>query len=175
LAGKGGVSIYWAVHKATSYLEENMALKRWMYRGGRPDKLTKIINWGWAILHSLGIWPNYLVTLEIVGRRSGKRVSFPLAMTVLNGERYLVSMIGENTSWVRNVRAAEGKAILRHGVTEQILLEEVNVKQRAPILKAFLGRAPGARPHIPVSKNAPISEFEKINAKYPVFRIKTPK
>lgn len=150
-----------------------MALKRWMYRGGRPNKLTKIINRGWALIHSLGIFPNYLVTLEVVGRQSGKTISFPLAMTVMNGEKYLVSMLGEETNWVRNVRAAQGKARLRHGRSEPVLLEEVDVRQRAPILKAFLQYAPGARPHIPVSKDAPVSEFEKIASKYPVFRVKT--
>jgi hypothetical protein len=150
-----------------------MAFKRWMYRDGRPHILAKILNRGWAILHSLGIWPNFLVTLEVVGRKSGKMTSFPLALTVMNGERYLVSMLGEETNWVRNVRAAGGKALLRHGISEQVLLEETDVRLRAPILKAYLQHAPGARPHIPVSKDAPIAEFEKISAKYPVFRLKT--
>ena len=144
-----------------------------MYRGGRPNRLTKIINKGWAFIHSLGILPNYLVTLEVVGRQSGKRISFPLAMTVMNGERYLVSMLGENTNWVRNVRTARGEATLRHGIREEVRLEEVDVAQRAPIIKAFLRYAPGARPHIPVDKDAPLMEFEKIAAGYPVFRVKS--
>ena len=150
-----------------------MALKRWMYRGGRPNKLTKIINRGWAIVHSLGISPNFLVTLEVVGRKSGKMTSFPLAMTVMNGERYLVSMLGEETNWVRNVKATGGRARLRHGISEQVLLVEVDVRQRAPILKAYLRLAPGARPHISIRKDAPVSEFEKITSKYPVFRLET--
>ncbi len=149
-----------------------MALKRWMYRGGRPNQLTKIINKGWAFIHSLGIFPNYLVTLEVVGRQSRKTISFPLAMTVMNGERYLVSMLGEEVNWVRNVRAARGRAKLVHGITEEVLLDEVEVTQRAPILKVYLGHAPGARPHIPVDKDAPVSEFEKIAGRYPVFRVK---
>ncbi len=74
------------------------------------------MNKGWALIHSLGIFPNYLVTLEVVGRQSGKIISFPLAMTVMNGERYLVSMLGEGANWVRNVKAAGGKASLRHGI-----------------------------------------------------------
>jgi hypothetical protein len=143
-----------------------------MYRGGRPNLWAKIQNRGWAVIHSLGIFPNYLVTLEVTGRQSGKTISFPLALTVLNGERYLVSMLGEDTNWVQNVRAARGRASLRHGIHEQVLLEEVEVGQRAPILKAFLAHAPGARPHIPVNKDAPLAEFEKIAAKYPVFRLK---
>src|SRR6266540_4564420 len=60
-------------------LEEAVALHRWMYRGGRPNTLAKILNRGSAILHSLGIFPNYFVTLEVVGRKSGKLISFPLA------------------------------------------------------------------------------------------------
>ncbi len=149
-----------------------VAFRRWMYRGGRPNRLAKILNGFSAALHSSGIFPSY-VTLEVMGRKSGKVISFPLVMTVLNGERYLVSMLGEETNWVRNVKAAEGKARLVHGRSEQVLLEEVDVEQRAPILKAYLRIAPGARPHIPVSKDAPISEFEKIAAKYPVFRVET--
>jgi deazaflavin-dependent oxidoreductase (nitroreductase family) len=153
-------------------LEEAVALHRWMYRGGRPNTLAKILNRGSAFLHSLGIFPNYFVTLEVVGRKSGKLIRFPLAMTVIHDERYLVSMLGEETNWVRNVKAAGGKATLRHGQTEHILLEEVDVSQRAPILKAYLHLAPGARPHIALSKDAPLLAFEKIVPKYPVFRVK---
>lgn len=152
-----------------------MALKRWMYRGGHPNRLAKIMNKGWAFIHALGIFPNYLVTLEVTGRQSGKTIDFPLAMTVMNGERYLVSMLGENANWVRNVRAAGGKARLRHGIGEDVFLKEVDVAKRAPILKAFLQHAPGARPHIPVDRDAPLSEFEKIASRYPVFRVNTTK
>jgi hypothetical protein len=153
----------------------NAVLKRWLYQGGHPNPLARLLNRGWAILHALGIFPNYLVTLELLGRQSGKIISFPLAMTVMNGERYLVSMLGEGTNWVRNVRAAGGRAKLRYGKSEEVLLQEVEVSQRAPVLKAFLRHAPGARPHIPVGKDAPVSEFEKIASKYPVFRIKITK
>ena len=148
-----------------------MALKRWMYRGGRPNGLTKLVNKGWAMLHSLGIAPNFMVTLEVVGRQSGKTIGFPLAMVVMNGERYLVSMLGQEANWVKNIRAAGGQASLRHGIREQVVLVEVDASLRAPILKAYLKIAPGARPHIPVDKDAPVAEFEKIAARYPVFKL----
>ena len=148
-----------------------MAYKRWLYRDGRAHLFAKIQNRGWAVLHSLGIAPNFMVTLEVVGRKSGKTISFPLAMTVIAGQRYLVSMLGNEANWVHNVEAAGGKARLRHGRSEAVLLEEVDISQRAPILKAYLQHAPGARPHIPVSKDAPLAEFEKIAPQYPVFRV----
>ncbi len=150
-----------------------MTFARWMYRGRRPNLLARMLNRGSAIVHSLGISPNYLVTLEVVGRKSGKTIGFPLVMTVMHGERYLVAMLGEQTNWVQNVRAAGGRATLRHGITEQVRLEEVDVSQRAPILKAYLRIAPGARPHMPVTKDAPISEFDNVAAQYPVFKLET--
>lgn len=150
-----------------------MSIKRWMYRGGRPNQLTRIINRGWGFIHSLGILPDSFVTLEVVGRQSGKAIGFPLAMVIMNGGRYLVSMLGADANWVRNVKAADGRAALRHGRVEPVLLQEVDVCQRAPILKAYLKIARGARPHIPISKDAPVSEFEKIAWKYPVFRVET--
>lgn len=148
-----------------------MAFKRWLYQGGHPNELAKIINKGWAVIHSLGVLPNSMVTLEVVGRKSGKIVSFPLAMVFMNSERYLVSMLGEQSNWVKNIEAAGGKAVLRHGKSEQIHLVAVDVSQRAPVLKAYLHLAPGARPHFPIDKDAPIDEFEKIASKYPVFRV----
>ena len=45
------------------------------------------------------------------------------------------------------------------------------MSQRARILKAYLQVAPGARPHFDLSRDAPLGEFEKVAARYPVFRI----
>ena len=143
--------------------------KRWLYADGRPNRIARVLNRGWAIVHSLGVAPNYLVTLEVRGCRSGRAISFPLAMIVIDQERYLVSMLGEQASWVRNIRAADGYALLRHGRTERVRLVELPVDRRAPVLKLYLKRAPGARPHIPVDMHAPLEQFEAIAAQIPVF------
>ena len=148
-----------------------MTFHRWLYKDGRPNGLAKMLNGFWGWLHALGVAPNYMVTLEVLGRKSGKMIRFPLAMAVIKDERYLVSMLGEDANWVQNVKAAGGKAILRHGKVEQVVLEEVEDGLRAPILKQYLQRAPGARPHVSVELNAPLAEFEKVAAGYPVFRI----
>jgi hypothetical protein len=47
----------------------------------------------------------------------------------------------------------------------------VVVEERAPILKAYLRIAPGARPHIPVDMDASLDEFEMIAAAFPVFHL----
>jgi deazaflavin-dependent oxidoreductase (nitroreductase family) len=145
--------------------------KRWLYRGQRPNWIVRIENRVWAALFSSGLLPDTMVTLEVTGRRSGRTVSLPIAVTIVNGQRYLVSMLGENVQWVHNVRAAGGRAVFHKHGREEIHLEEVPAEQRAPILRAYLQRAPGARPHVPVNKDAPLAEFEKIATAFPVFQV----
>ena len=110
-----------------------MGLKRWFYRDGHPNRLARILDRGTAALYALGVAPNYLVTLEVRGRRSGRTIALPLVMVVAGGERYLVSMLGEGANWVRNVRAAGGDAALRHGSREEVRLEELAVDRRARV------------------------------------------
>jgi hypothetical protein len=109
-----------------------MTLKAWLYRNRRPNWLASILNRFWATLHGVGIAPDYLVTLEVRGRRSGRSIKLPLVMIVVDGERYLVSMLGTDVDWVRNVNASAGSAILRHGRTEEVYLEPVAIDRRAP-------------------------------------------
>ncbi len=146
---------------------------RWLYRGQRPNWIARILNRATATVAASGVASNYLVTLEVTGRKSGRIVSLPVVIAIVDGQRYLVSMLGENVHWVHNVRAAGGRAALRSGGREEIQLEEVPADQRAPILRAYLQRAPGARPHVPVNKDAALAEFEKIAAAFPVFRLAT--
>src|SRR5262245_27536207 len=113
-------------------------LARWLYRGQRPNALARLVNRGTAAVFARGVARDYLVTLEVLGRRSGRTTSLPLVMVVREGERYLVSMLGADVAWVRNVKAAGGRAVLRHGRPEPVRLEEVAVEKRAPVLKAYL-------------------------------------
>jgi F420H(2)-dependent quinone reductase len=145
--------------------------ERWLYRGGRPNALARVINRATAAVHGLGIAPNYLVTLEVAGRRSGRAIAFPLAMAVVDGQRYVVSMLGPDVAWVRNLHAADGRALLRHGKTERVRLEEIPVNERARVLKAYIRKAPGARPHLGVDKDASLEELRAIAPRIPVFRV----
>lgn len=147
-------------------------LDRWMYRGGRPNRMARILNRISAVHYASGIFaPRQAVTLEVAGRKTGRIISFPLVLTRYHDERYLVAMLGERANWVHNVRAAQGQAVLRHGRREAIRLEETDPAIRAPILRRFLELAPGARGHLPVSPDAPLADFERIAAQFPVFRI----
>lgn len=147
------------------------AFKRWQYRGGRPQRWSRIENRLWAIAFAAGIMPRTSGSLAVRGRKSGKIISFPVAIAAYQGERYLVAMLGEKTNWVLNARADDGRAVLRHGRREEVRLVEDFSDQRAAILRRYLEVAPGARPHFPVDRRAPVEEFEPLVGRYPVFRI----
>ena len=91
---------------------------RWLYRGQRPNALARSINRVAAAVFARGVAPDYLVTLDVTGRRSGRTISLPLVMAILDRQRYLVSHLGTDVAWVRNVKATAGRAVLRHGRTE---------------------------------------------------------
>lgn len=148
-----------------------MNVQSWFYRGGRPNRLARLLDRVTAAVYARGVSPDYLVTLEVRGRRSGRTICFPLVMVVHEGERYLVSMLGQNANWVGNVRAAGGDAVLRHGRREEVRLEELAVDRRAPVLEAYLKRAPNARTHLPVRQDAPRADVERVAPRFPVFRV----
>ena len=147
------------------------AWKRWLYRGDRPHRVASLTNRAQATLASAGLPPKRLVTLEVQGRRSGRMRSFPVVVADYEGERYLVAMLGNDANWIRNARAAGGKVFLHHGRREAVHLDEIEPNARAPIIQRYLEVAPGARPHIPVDRRAPLAEFERIAGRIPVFRI----
>jgi deazaflavin-dependent oxidoreductase (nitroreductase family) len=148
------------------------ALKRAIYRGDRPNLLAKLllrIDAAW--IRTGRLTPDRADVLEVVGRRSGRAISVPVVVAEVNGERYLVSMLGEDANWVRNVRAAGGEAVLRRGGATPVRLEEIDVARRAPIIRRYLDLAPGARPHVRIDPHAPLADFEAIAPSHPVFHI----
>lgn len=145
--------------------------RRRLYRGKRPGAAARLLNTVQAGLAAHGIGPSRVVALEVRGRKTGRVISIPVVVADCDGERYLVSMLGENSAWVRNLRAAGGDAVIRQRSREAVRLTEVPAGQRPPILKRYLELAPGARAHIPVDRGAPLRDFERIAADYPAFHI----
>jgi len=144
---------------------------RVFYRAGRPTRLGRLANRGGAIYSGLGLPPSWWVTVETRGRVTGRTVSTTLVVGSHAGDVYLVAMLGESSGWVRNARADGGRAVIHHGRRRAVHLEEVPVAARARILRPYLRRARGARPHFPIPPGAPLADFERIAADYPVFRV----
>src|SRR5687768_11429871 len=93
-------------------------------------------------------------------------------MAVVRGERYLVGVHARGGGELGAQReGGGGEATLRHGRREEVRLEELVVDRRAPVLKTYLKRATNARTHLPIPKDAPLAEFERVAPRFPVFRI----
>lgn len=80
-------------------------------------------------------------------------------------------MLGEDTNWVRNVRAADGRAVLARGRREAVHLDAVDGAERGAILRRYLACSPGAQSHIDISPTAPVEDFDQLAPQYPIFRV----
>jgi deazaflavin-dependent oxidoreductase (nitroreductase family) len=144
---------------------------RAMYRGGKAGPAARRFARLWAAVFGLGLSPRRWVALEVAGRRSGRAIRIPLGMASQNGRWYLVPMLGGECNWVLNVRAAAGRAVIRHGRARACRLVEVPESERGPLIKRYLQQVPGARPHIRVDRHAPVADFDAIASRYPVFEV----
>lgn len=143
---------------------------RAMYVGGRGDANARWYARLWSKVFGSGLVPRRWVVLDVPGRASGEIRSFPLGMADVDGRWYLVSMLGE-CNWVANVRAADGYAVLRRRRSRPVRLVDVPVEDRGPILRRYVDKVPGARPHIPVARGSELAEFQAVAGQYPVFFI----
>ena len=141
------------------------------YDGWHPTRAGRLVNGAWAWLAGMGLTPSILLTLQVKGRTSGRIRTNVLVPAKVDGQRYLVSMLGDGSEWVRNVRAAGGKAFVKRGRSLPVQLTEIPPEGCAPIIKAYCKVATSGRHHFPVPYDAPVSDFEAIAADYPVFRI----
>jgi membrane protease YdiL (CAAX protease family) len=144
---------------------------RFYYRNRRPTWFGRLSNQAWAYATALGLTSPIVATLQVEDRRDGRLRSTVLVPAHYEGERYLVSMLGDGSEWVKNVRATRGQAFIKRGQTQPVTLIEIPPSDRAPILKAWCQVATSGRQHVPVPYDAPVSAFEEIAADYPVFRI----
>jgi ketosteroid isomerase-like protein len=95
-------------------------------------------------------------------------------ITEVGGNRYIVSMFGSISDWVRNAEAAHGDAVISHGRSVRVRLVRVVPEQRAPILREYVRVASSGRKHFPVPVGAPLEDFAAIAEQYPVYRIDGP-
>jgi deazaflavin-dependent oxidoreductase (nitroreductase family) len=146
-----------------------------------PSRLYgHLSRWIGVPLTSVGLAPRHAVTLEVAGRRSGRPRRNPVLVTTQDDADYLVSLAGES-EWVRNVRAAGGRAVLHRRGARPVHLLELAPASRAPVLAAYQaagavrsGEAAAqlqARYNFGLGPAPTLADFERIASRYPVFRV----
>jgi deazaflavin-dependent oxidoreductase (nitroreductase family) len=133
-----------------------------------------------VLLTSVGLAPRDAVTLEVRGRTSRKPRRIPVLRTRCRGDDYLVSLAGES-QWVRNVRAAGGRAVIRRRTAHPVHLVEVPAGERPEVIAAYLRRgvhrsgpksaAQQARYYFGMNPDPSPEEIGQAAQFYPVFRI----
>ncbi len=100
----------------------------------------KFANRAIIALNRLGVSFGTWSILSIPGRKTGKMRSTPVSVLHVNGQRYVVT--GFETQWVKNARK-EGRGMLARGRrSEQVVLVELPVEERSPILREFPRQVP---------------------------------
>jgi F420H(2)-dependent quinone reductase len=142
-----------------------------------PPTLHRLLSSAIAVLAARGWCPTNTVALEVPGRLSGRVRRTAVVFVDYEDRRYLVSLAGES-QWVRNIRAAAGRAILRRGRPTAVHLVEVPSAYRAPVLRAYashraFSRSPAyiARNYFGVQPNPTLAELAAIADRYPVFKV----
>ena len=116
---------------------------------------------------SFGTW--YI--LSIPGRKTGKMRSTPVSVLHVNGQRYVIT--GFETQWVKNARKVGHGMLARGRRSEQVVLVELPVEERSPILREFPRQVPHGVPFFEKLLNIP-GDPEALAAaapRCPVFRL----
>lgn len=92
------------------------------------------------LLNRLGVGFGTWYILSVAGRKSGKMRSTPVSVLHINGQRYVVT--GSETQWVKNARKVGRGIIARGRKQEPVLLVELPVEERGPILREFPRQVP---------------------------------
>src|SRR5262245_12121165 len=83
-----------------------------------PDALVQ-----WLLRHGAPLGPNGLLTIK--GRTSGQPRTAPIAITEVDGRRYVIGAYGD-VNWTRNLRAAGEAEVRLHGRTEHVRASELD-------------------------------------------------
>jgi len=110
--------------------------------------------------------------LTIPGRTTGRPRSTPVSIVSVAADRYIVST-GSGTEWVRNARRSKRATLRRGRLVESIVLVELSVEQRGPILRAFPVQVPGGMSFLESVLGSKLDPEALVAAaaELPVFRI----
>jgi hypothetical protein len=131
---------------------------------------TRLINWWFRTLTTLGLGASCRYILAVRGRKSGRLHSTPVDVIATGGQRWLVAGYGP-ANWVLNTRVAGDVTLSRGGRSETFKVEEARAEDAIPVLRRYIAEIRVTRPYFDAT---PDSSDEAIAAELPrhaVFRL----
>jgi len=154
----------------------------------KPYRVGLFVRSNNAVMRSLisaGVKIGTFAVLTVRGRKTGRPVHVPLVVFPVAGNDYLVASYGV-VNWVRNLRAADGRAELRRGhATENITAVELPAEQAGRVLRFSLHTGPPGiprlivrifrryfvLPYLDVDMDSSDDDFVRSARMHPVFRV----
>lgn len=155
----------------------------------KPYRVNVFVRTNNAVMRSLiraGVRIGTFAVLTVRGRTTGRPASVPLVVFPYGGNDHLVASYGV-VNWVRNLRAADGRAELRRGdETAVISAIELPAEEAGPILRFSLQTGPPGvprivvrvfrrffvLPYLDVDMDSSDEEFVRTAQSHPVFRLR---
>jgi len=132
--------------------------------------ILRLINAAEAFRIRMGIAPAHRYLLTVVGRRSGRPRTTPVALVARGDGRWLVAPYGE-VAWVRDARAAGNISLSRGGHREHRRLTQASATEAGVVLKDYVALEPITRPFFRATAEDPTGTFAAEADLHPVFRL----
>jgi deazaflavin-dependent oxidoreductase (nitroreductase family) len=117
---------------------------------------------------------DFLRILRVRGRKSGRIYEMPVRIAIMDGQRYLMSMLGE-TQWVHNLRATGTAQLLSGQTVEQVRVDEIKGEEQATFFTWYCKHpqyVQRARYGLKAdTEHLTPMEIERLARLYPVFRL----
>jgi deazaflavin-dependent oxidoreductase (nitroreductase family) len=136
----------------------------------KRTQILRLINAAEAFRIRMGIAPTHRYLLTVIGGRSGRPRTTPVAMVAHGEGRWLVAPYGE-VAWVRNARAAGIVALSRGEHRERCRLTQASATEAGVVLKEYLALEPITRPYFRATAEDPTAAFAAEADLHPVFRL----
>ena len=136
----------------------------------RRHRATRLINWWFRALTTLGLGASYRYILTVPGRKTGQLRSTPVDVIEVGGNRWLVAGYGP-ANWVLNTRAAGEVTLSRGGRSETYKVEKPGTADAIPVLRDYIAKIRVTRAYFDAT---PDSSDETVAAELPrhaVFRL----
>lgn len=117
---------------------------------------------------------NLMRVLRVRGRRSGRSYDVPIRIATWDGQRYILSLLGDS-QWARNLRAAGAAQLLVGTSVEPVVAREIHAEEKAAFLTWYRQR-PEHRLSVRYglradTANLTPAEVDRLAHQYPVFRL----